>query len=37
MTPLPPLLPPPSIHERLRLVFPDGTANRNYVIREIPR
>lgn len=33
--PLPPLLPPAAIHERLQLSFPDGTANRNYVTREI--
>ena len=33
--PLPPLLPFPDIHERLRTIFPEGTANRNYVIREI--
>ena len=35
MIPLPPLLPFPDIHERLRTIFPEGTANRNYVIREI--
>lgn len=35
MMPLPPLLPPPAIHERLGLVFPEGTASRNYVTREI--
>ena len=33
--PLPPLLPVPVIHERLQTIFPDGTANRNYVTREI--
>ena len=33
--PLPPLLPVPDIHERLRTIFPEGTANRNYVTREI--
>ena len=33
--PLPPLLPVPDIHERLRTIFPHGTANRNYVTREI--
>jgi len=33
--PLPPLLPVPGIHERLQEIFPDGTANRNYVIREM--
>ena len=32
---LPPLLPVPDIHERLRTIFPEGTANRNYVTREI--
>lgn len=32
---LPPLLPVPEILERLQRVFPEGTANRNYVIREI--
>ena len=35
MMPLPALLPPSDIHERLRTIFPEGTANRNYVIREI--
>ena len=35
MMPLPPLLPLPDIHARLRTIFPEGTANRNYVIREI--
>ena len=33
--PLPPLLPVPDIHERLQTIFPEGTANRNYVTREI--
>ena len=33
--PLPPLLPLPDIHERLSRIFPEGTANRNYVVREI--
>ena len=33
--PLPALLPPPDIHDRLRTIFPEGTANRTYVIREI--
>ncbi len=33
--PLPPLLPVADIHERLQAIFPDGTANRNYVTREI--
>ena len=32
---MPPLLPLTDIHERLREIFPEGTANRNYVIREI--
>ena len=35
MMALPPLLPIPDIHERLQAIFPDGTANRNYVTREI--
>ena len=35
MTPLPPILPVPDIHERLQSIFPAGTANRNYVTREI--
>ena len=33
--PLPPLLAVPDIQERLRAIFPEGTANRNYVTREI--
>ncbi len=33
--PLPPLLPVPEIHRRLQTIFPEGTANRNYVTREI--
>ena len=33
--PLPPLLAVPDIHTRLQAIFPDGTANRNYVTREI--
>ena len=33
--PLPPLLAVANIHERLQTVFPEGTANRNYVTREI--
>ena len=33
--PLPPLLAVPDIHERLQTIFPDGTAYRNYVTREI--
>lgn len=35
MMPLPPLLPVSDIHDRLQKIFPDGTANRNYVTREI--
>ena len=33
--PLPPLLQVPEIHQRLQTIFPGGTANRNYVTREI--
>ena len=33
--PLPPMLAITDIHERLQSIFPDGTANRNYVTREI--
>ena len=33
--PLAPLLPVLDIHERLQTIFPEGTANRNYVTREI--
>lgn len=33
--PLPPLLPVPDIHARLQGIFPEGTANRNYITREI--
>ena len=33
--PLPPLLAVTDIHERLQAIFPQGTANRNYVTREI--
>lgn len=33
--PLSPLLPVAEIHERLQGIFPEGTANRNYVTREI--
>lgn len=33
--PLPDLLPVPEIQERLRVIFPQGTPNRNYVTREI--
>ena len=32
---LPALTPVSDIHERLRVIFPSGTANRNYVTREI--
>jgi len=32
---LPPLPAVTDIHERLQIVFPEGTANRNYVTREI--
>ncbi len=35
MTTLPPLLPVDDIYRRLQLIFPVGTANRNYVTREI--
>ena len=33
--PLPPLSPVSGVHERLQAIFPEGTANRNYVTREI--
>ena len=33
--PLPPLLAVTDIHERLQAIFPEGTANRNYVTHEI--
>ena len=33
--PLPPLLAVTDIHERLQTIFPEGTAKRNYVTREI--
>ena len=33
--PLPPVLPVSEINERLRMVFPEGTPNRNYVVREM--
>ena len=33
--PLPPFLAVVDIHERLQSIFPEGTANRNYVTREI--
>ena len=33
--PIPQFLPVPEIHERLQTIFPGGTANRNYVTREI--
>ena len=32
---LPPLSAVADVHERLQTVFPEGTANRNYVTREI--
>ena len=32
---LPPLVTVADIHERLQTIFPEGTANRNYVTREI--
>ena len=32
---LPAVLPVDQIHERLRAIFPEGTPNRNYVIREM--
>ena len=35
MMPLPALLQVSEIQERLRLIFPQGTPNRNYVTREI--
>ena len=35
MTTLPPILPVSDISQRLQLIFPDGTASRNYVTREI--
>lgn len=35
MMSLPLLLPVADIHERLQTIFPEGTANRNYVTREI--
>lgn len=33
--PLPPLLAVADIHARLQTIFPEGTANRNYVTREV--
>ena len=33
--PLPPLSDVPEIRRRLQEIFPEGTANRNYVTREI--
>lgn len=33
--PLPPLLPVPKIHGRLQNIYPEGTANRNYLTRKI--
>jgi hypothetical protein len=35
MMALPPLLCVPEIQNRLQIIFPDGTANRNFVIREM--
>ena len=35
MMALPPLPAVTDIHGRLQTIFPDGTANRNYVTREI--
>ena len=35
MMPLPPLLPVSEIHRRLRIVFAEGTPDRNYLIREM--
>ncbi len=32
---LPPLLSVAAIHARLEMVFPEGTSNRNYVVREM--
>ena len=32
---LPPLLSVPEIHERLEIIFPKGTAHRNFLIREM--
>ena len=32
---LPALLPVPAIHERLGTIFPEGTAHRNFLIREM--
>ena len=32
---LPPMLSVAAIHERLEMVFPEGTSNRNYVVREM--
>ena len=32
---LPPLLSVPEIQNRLQIIFPEGTANRNFVIREM--
>ena len=33
--PLQTLLPVAEVQERLQAIFPEGTANRNYVTREI--
>ena len=35
MMPLPTILPVSEIHERLQVIFPERTPNRNYVTREI--
>ena len=32
---LPPLVPVPEIHGRLQNIYPEGTASRNYLTREI--
>ncbi|MBV9248696.1 MAG: hypothetical protein JO227_05545 [Acetobacteraceae bacterium] len=32
---LPPILPPDQILERLKIIFPEGTPDRNYLIREM--
>ena len=32
---LPPLLSVPEIQNRLQIIFPEGTTNRNFVIREM--
>ncbi len=35
MMPLPPVLAVSDIHDRLQVIFPEGTPNRNYLIREM--